>query len=349
VLIFNAGSNYPQSGGTFGPITLSSNGSIKLSPASTGSYAGVVIMQPAANTQTLSFSGNSLGGITGTIYAPAAGLSASGNAQLNLALDVDTLALTGNASAQIVRATVPAAGAAGFPAQVLPAAGSHAPAAEDRQLPAGSTPPFAGQPASSTWVAAAPAAQLDSHVVQANRLPPDWERPLELTVAMTLDRAASDATAQQMNLRGSVTLTLRPSGIGMQLAGPPTWTAISESRGMIETVPLFDSILDELASHSMPWRGWEADLDANLVGGALALNPDVQNGQGGDRVSAHRSVPVPAGPMALLESPPAADSSSARLAGAVLVAGYCGRGTALKAAANRRNGRPAWRRPGRNV
>jgi hypothetical protein len=134
----------------------------------------------------------------------------------------------------------------------------------------------------------------------------------------------------------------------MQLAGPPTWTAISESRGMIETVPLFDAILDALASQSMPLRGWEADLKASLAGGAFALHADGQNGQVGDRVSAHRVVPVPAGPMALLESPPAADSAAARLASAVLVAGYCGRGTTLKAAANRRNGRLAWRRPGRN-
>ena len=60
----------------------------------------MLVIQPAANTETLTFSGNSMGGISGTIYAPAAEVTASGNAQLNLTLDVDDLSLSGNASAQ---------------------------------------------------------------------------------------------------------------------------------------------------------------------------------------------------------------------------------------------------------
>ena len=36
--------------------------------------------------------------MTGTIYAPAAQLTESGNGQLNAALDVDTMTISGNAS-----------------------------------------------------------------------------------------------------------------------------------------------------------------------------------------------------------------------------------------------------------
>ena len=95
VMIVNAGSKYPNTGGTYGSIVLSGNGSYNLSPLSTGSYAGIVIFQPGDNTNVLSVSGNA-SGITGAIYAPAAQLAESGNAQLNAALVVDTLTISGN-------------------------------------------------------------------------------------------------------------------------------------------------------------------------------------------------------------------------------------------------------------
>ena len=81
-MIFNAGSNYPNSGVTYGSISLGGNGSYNLSPLSSGTYAGIVIFQPKDNTNTLSVSGNA-SGMTGTIYASAAQLNESGNGQLN--------------------------------------------------------------------------------------------------------------------------------------------------------------------------------------------------------------------------------------------------------------------------
>ena len=97
LLIDNAGSKYPGSGGNFGPISVTGSGTISLSPAATGPYADVLIFQPAANTQVLNLSGNAMTGLTGTVYAPSAQLVESGNAQLSLALVVDTLTLSGNA------------------------------------------------------------------------------------------------------------------------------------------------------------------------------------------------------------------------------------------------------------
>ncbi len=78
-MIVNAGSKYPTTGGTYGSITLSGNGSYNLSPPTTGTYAGIVIFQTRDNSKALTLSGNA-SGMTGTIYAPAAQLAESGNA-----------------------------------------------------------------------------------------------------------------------------------------------------------------------------------------------------------------------------------------------------------------------------
>jgi hypothetical protein len=96
VIIYNAGSNYPSSGGSFGGITLSGNGTFNLTAPTTGPYAGVLIFQSRQNTRALSFSGNAMAGMIGTIYAANAVLSLSGNAQLTNPLIVGALNLSGN-------------------------------------------------------------------------------------------------------------------------------------------------------------------------------------------------------------------------------------------------------------
>ena len=58
VTIVNAGGKFPSSGGTFGAISFSGNGSTNLSPATTGTYAGIVIFQPPDNSQALTASGD---------------------------------------------------------------------------------------------------------------------------------------------------------------------------------------------------------------------------------------------------------------------------------------------------
>ena len=98
VMIYNAGSNFPSSGGTFGGITLSGNGTITLSPPSTGPYDGVVIFQSHQNTRALSFSGNASAGVTGDVYAANALLSLSGNTNLKAPLVVGTVNVSGNVS-----------------------------------------------------------------------------------------------------------------------------------------------------------------------------------------------------------------------------------------------------------
>jgi Ca2+-binding RTX toxin-like protein len=130
VTLYNTGSKFPNSGGSFGAITLSGNGSISLSPSTTGAYAGILLVQPAANAQAISFSGNAMAGVTGTIYAPAAPLVESGNAQVSASFIVDTMSLSGNAIANIVNL----AAAAGVAADVLGRVG----AAEGASMPSAS-------------------------------------------------------------------------------------------------------------------------------------------------------------------------------------------------------------------
>ncbi len=98
VLLYNANSNYPSAGGTFGAITISGNGQENLSAATTGTYAGMVFFQARANTSAISLSGNAhleLNG--GVLYASSAVLNQSGNAHLNQdALIVNELQMSGN-------------------------------------------------------------------------------------------------------------------------------------------------------------------------------------------------------------------------------------------------------------
>jgi RHS repeat-associated protein len=96
VMIYNAGSNYPGTGGNFGGITLSGNGTFSVTAATTGTYANILFFQSRQDTRALSISGNAIGGMTGVIYAANALLSMSGNASLANPLDVGLLNLSGN-------------------------------------------------------------------------------------------------------------------------------------------------------------------------------------------------------------------------------------------------------------
>jgi len=95
VMIVNGGSNYPGTGGTHGSISLGSGGSCNLSPILSGPYAGIVFFQPSDNTQAMTVTGNA-SGITGTTYAPGAGLFESSNGKINGSLIVDTITISGN-------------------------------------------------------------------------------------------------------------------------------------------------------------------------------------------------------------------------------------------------------------
>jgi len=148
VMIVNAGSMYPTAGGTYGSITLSGNGTYSLSPLTTGAYAGIVIFQSRDNTKPLTITGNA-SGMTGKVYAPAAQLAESGNAQLNAAVVVDTLTVSGNGVANIVTLHVRAGTLTNTPAPIRPASTMNNLNALAVDLP---TPPDAYDGASPTFI-----------------------------------------------------------------------------------------------------------------------------------------------------------------------------------------------------
>ncbi len=124
VMIYNTKS----STGTYGSITLSGNGTIKLTAPTTGAYAGMLIFQDVNNSKALTFSGNAMQGISGTIYALAAQLVESGNAQVGsstnpLSIVVDTLTISGNAIANALSLSSPVGIVAYTPAQIRAAYG----------------------------------------------------------------------------------------------------------------------------------------------------------------------------------------------------------------------------------
>jgi len=124
VMIYNTKS----STGTYGSVTLSGNGAIRLTAPTTGTYAGILIFQDRANAKALTFSGNAMQGTTGTIYAPAAQLVESGNAQIGgtsdpVSIIVDTLTISGNGVANAVTLSSPTGTVAYTPAQIRAAYG----------------------------------------------------------------------------------------------------------------------------------------------------------------------------------------------------------------------------------
>ena len=111
-MIFNAGSKYSTgTGGTYGSITLSGNGTFNVSAATTGPYAGIVFFQPVDNTKAITVTANAAG-LSGTIYAPSAQLAESGNAAVAASLIVDALSISSNGAvgASIAASGVPADG-----------------------------------------------------------------------------------------------------------------------------------------------------------------------------------------------------------------------------------------------
>jgi hypothetical protein len=96
VTIFNAGSKYPSSGGSYRSIDVSGNAGVTLTAPSTGAYTGVVVFQSRDNAQALSVSGNAIVASPGTVYLPDAPANLSGNAMLETPLVVNELSLSGN-------------------------------------------------------------------------------------------------------------------------------------------------------------------------------------------------------------------------------------------------------------
>jgi hypothetical protein len=101
VVLYNAGSNYPNAGGSFAAVSLGSSGTINLAAPKTGTYAGLLIFQARDNPLGMSLNAGSAIGLNSIIYAPNALLSVSGSAQLKVSAIVSQLLLSGNGGSTI--------------------------------------------------------------------------------------------------------------------------------------------------------------------------------------------------------------------------------------------------------
>ena len=330
VTLYNAGSKFPNSGGTFGSINLSGNGTISLSLPTTGSYAGILFLQPAANTQALNFSGNAMAGVTGTIYAPAAQLVGSGNAQLSLTLIVDTMTLSGNAVANIVILTAPSGTV--ICGLSMPGAGLLQTPESSPLVGTAQSVPTAGTVSAPTIAQAQGASDATFGLTTSESTLSQQSEPAQsfLTVAAPQAQPAPMAPPE----------AAREHVLGFQAN---TWENEQNLIVVAHRAGAWpDSVLDELVAALWASRGQEvhradavADRPTNMVTVARA-------GQVEARSAAAYLAPVPAGPMSRLGRPRQAGNPATRLAHLFMVGGFCGLG--LAAVQNPRAGRASFRR-----
>jgi hypothetical protein len=94
-----------------GSLSLAGNSPVTLTPPATGDLRDVVVAQPSTNTSAMSLSGGSALNISGTIYAPGATVSLTGNSsvegqgpQMGDVVIANRVSLTGTATIKIGRA-----------------------------------------------------------------------------------------------------------------------------------------------------------------------------------------------------------------------------------------------------
>jgi Flp pilus assembly protein TadG len=94
VMIYN-----DSSGGT---ISLAGNGSVHLSPMTTGPYAGITLYQAPSNTNDVTITGNGNFSITGTIYTAGATVKLAGNGDtIGSQIVADDMAMSGNGAVTV--------------------------------------------------------------------------------------------------------------------------------------------------------------------------------------------------------------------------------------------------------
>ncbi len=217
VMIFNAGSKYPKTGGTYGSISLGGSETYSLSPATSGTYTGITFFQPSDNTQSLNVSANA-SGISGTIYAPTALVSVGNGGNLNVAMVVDELSISKGGTADVMTAGQGVSGVASLTATTadLPVAVAPTTSASSTNLSTGLTAldfvlADAGTASAVTSIAAS------SPVVQTAAVG-STVNVITTSIPPAIDPAALDA----LLLEG---LSVRSSGVvADRLAKPMKWS-----------------------------------------------------------------------------------------------------------------------------
>lgn len=113
VFIYNACANFPSPGGACGAISVSGNGRFELEKRSSGTYAGISVWQPCANTQAMSVVGGGQQGddtngefeTSGSVYLPCAAVNVSGHGEVEIEesgqLIASTISVVGNGEIEV--------------------------------------------------------------------------------------------------------------------------------------------------------------------------------------------------------------------------------------------------------
>jgi hypothetical protein len=112
VMLFNTTTTYPASGGSCGAISFGGDASWVLSAPTSGVYKGLLLYEDPACSDTISLGGSTSGtALSGTIYAPSAGVTLGGSADLvlNSGIVARTISAESSSSITITYTTLDAA------------------------------------------------------------------------------------------------------------------------------------------------------------------------------------------------------------------------------------------------
>ncbi len=364
VMFYFASSTYsatnPSGTGTYGGFTLNTTGTVSLSPASTGPYAGVLLFQERTNPTAVSITGGPSVSLSGIIYAADAllsitGTSTTGSLLLNDALDVNRLQITGSAGEIIspnpVITPAVATGVASFGSSLQPAAGSSTPRLTSTS--ASSSVTVSGQAGQSISTAA-------TELIGTATVSEDGEPATVgvsstelLTDAETLPGQSGDSVSSPGEITQSAALSqpaqADPRPTVEEPAVQVVETALQEADldeddfgpTRLPTGLVNDSVLDDLASGFLP-KGWqEAGAASDATG--VVLRGIVEDREGtfvakaGDRGLAA----VPSGPMTRQGRRGQLGDPEANPADLLLAAGFCGLGAGMMAVEKGRFRKPS--------
>lgn len=86
----------PLGDGAYGDLYIAGTGIVDFTPPASGPYENLLFFQDRFNPQTFYVAGNGLGGILGTVYAPAAAIDIAGNGMTTAQFIASTVEVRGN-------------------------------------------------------------------------------------------------------------------------------------------------------------------------------------------------------------------------------------------------------------
>ena len=350
VMIYNAGSTYPNAGGTYGGITLNTTGAVTCLAPATGPDAGILFFQARTNPTGDSISGGSSVSLSGIIYAVDAILTLSGSVQLNDALVVNRLQISGSAGETIV-GVYPIHGTSSDVESATDSIESTSVQTASVTTPSPSPTPAVSLVTVLTQVGQSTSltsTNLTGTTTGADdgETEADGQPSFELLANLaSVPGQADESTLPTIEIAPTATVPqavsseTQPAGDNQADAGDTTVVQGADlddedrfrpARAWIGVVS--DAVLDDLAAGFVPRRGPEADRAAGGPGLVAIGTVEHRTGRGVTRVSDPRLTTIPAGPLPHQGRP----GQSVESKDLLLAAGFCGLGAGMMAVESQR-------------